>query len=103
MSDSAALVRSLLLPLGESNFVDVVTQVSDLFDAWSVDEPDRETFVQNLIHEWRESASPPGAIKLLISTALDAETSLPAGFSRKYFSALVKLQSATSLLSFEQA
>lgn len=102
MSDAAALVRSLLLPLGETNFVDVVAQVSDLFNSWAVDEADRETLVQNLIHDWRTAGSAPARMKQLVAAALDSETSLPAGFSRKYFMALSRLQSDNSLLSFEQ-
>lgn len=35
--------------------------------------------------------------------ALDAETLLPSGFAQKYFSAISKLHSNTSLLTFEQA
>ncbi|EPR76393.1 hypothetical protein ADILRU_1158 [Leifsonia rubra CMS 76R] len=103
MTDAAALVRSLLLPLAETGYADAVGQLASQLDTWNVDEADRSMFVQDLIQRWRGANPAPANLRKLVSLALDSQPDLPAGFAKKYFVSLEKLQSRNNLLSFEQA
>jgi hypothetical protein len=101
--ESAALLRSLLLPISDEDFARAVAELDRFFDQSSVAESDRGAVIESFLANWETNSIPGAALTRLVRAILQSSSQLESSFAAKYFTTLERLQSSSLLLTFAQA